>query len=55
VLPSSSLASITPSPKVGGLCVLATPILLLAWLCLGVCCPCSRPAQGECSVPVGPG
>ena len=53
VLPSSSsFASITPSPKVGGLCVPATPSPLLAWLCVYVCvCPCARVRVCVCSAP----
>lgn len=54
VLPSSSSAPLTPSPKVGGLCVPAMPGALLVWLCVSVsvshpCFPAlsSRPAPGS--------
>lgn len=60
MLPCSSFASITPSSKVGGLCVLATRI---PWLVLTVCVApvhwplCFKPAEGLglCLMPAGAG
>lgn len=60
MLPSSSFASITPSSKVGGLCVLATPFH--GWRDCVCVAPahwplCFKPAEGIrlCPMPAGAG